>query len=75
MAWFRKSEPIIISSKHWIYREKDSHFLTIFDIKKEDCGIYRMIAFNKSGEIWHATELTVKGDLFSSNHFLPVLTQ
>lgn len=61
MAWFKKSEPIIISSKYWIYRKKDCHFLTIFDIKREDCGNYRLAAFNKTGEIWHSIELTVKG--------------
>ena len=66
MAWFKKSEPIIVSSKYWIYRKKDSHFLTIFDIKKEDCGNYRMVAFNNSGEIWHGLELTVKGEKIST---------
>ena len=66
VAWFRDSEPIIISSKYWIYRKKESHFLTIFDIKREDCGNYRMVAFNKSGEIWHAVQLSVRGDLFYS---------
>ena len=61
MAWFKKSELISKSAKYWIHRKKESHFLTIFDMLKEDCGSYSCVAFNKSAELWHSIELTVKG--------------
>ena len=61
MSWFKNAEPINISSKHWIYRKNDCHFLTVFDTKKEDCGNYKVAAFNKTGEIWKDIQLNVKG--------------
>ena len=61
VAWFKQSEPIPKSAKYWIHRRKDCHLLTIFDVMAEDCGSYSCVAFNKSSELWHSIELTVKG--------------
>merc|ERR1719150_103990 len=58
VAWFKKSELISKSAKYWIHRKKESHFLTIFDLLKEDCGSYSCVAFNKSAELWHSIALT-----------------
>ena len=69
IAWFKKSKPIEKDRfKYWSYRRKNHFFLTIFDVKNEDCGNYSMAAFNKTGEIWHSLEMTVKGKMQKHNN-------
>ena len=61
VGWFHGSEAIKNDNKYWTYRTKESHFLTIFNTNKSDCGKFNLVAFNGTGEIWHSFNLLVRG--------------
>jgi len=67
VGWFHGSEAIHNNSKYWTYRKKDSHFLTIFNATKTDCGKFNLVAFNKTGEIWHSFNMLVRGTRRAEN--------
>ena len=63
VIWFKGDQTIFNGDKYWIQRRKDDHFLSIFNTVKDDCGTINVVAFNKTGEVWHSFDLLVKGKL------------
>ncbi|XP_071744847.1 uncharacterized protein [Lepeophtheirus salmonis] len=66
VAWFRNASPIHNDGLHYeIWRQKKSnsrveHFLRIYDVRLEDQGDYRVVAYNDDGEKWHDFKVLVQ---------------
>ena len=59
VVWFRNGTMLESSPTIETTRVQNSHFLTLFDSRREDVGEYECVAINRTGERWRTYNLHV----------------
>ncbi len=62
VAWFRDSKLLESSDHVELSRVKNAHFLTLFDPRPQDSGVFSCAALGSDGEIWHDFSVLVSGE-------------